>query len=178
MGRILGIPILLAAIGLTVTPPWAVGAPPIPGGYGWPLSPRPTVVRGFDPPAQRWLAGHRGVDLAPTGGLGTGSAVLAAGVGVVHFAGSVGGKSVVSVLHPDGLLTTYEPVRPAVVTGTPVTRGTVLGTVLGGHLGCVGTCLHWGARRGTGSAATYLDPLALLGVVRVRLKPLNEDDAG
>ena len=29
----------------------------------WPLRPRPEIVRGFDPPATRFGAGHRGVDL-------------------------------------------------------------------------------------------------------------------
>ena len=32
-------------------------------GWSWPLSPRPAVLRAFDPPARPWLSGHRGVDL-------------------------------------------------------------------------------------------------------------------
>lgn len=140
-----------------------------PGGYRWPLSPRPEVVRGFDPPAKRWLAGHRGVDLAAA----TGAPVFSAGSGVVHFAGVVAGKPVVSVMHPDGVLTTYEPVSSTVSVGTTVVRGSLLGTVDGVHPGCAPTCLHWGARRGAGSAARYLNPLALLGAVRVRLKPVG-----
>ncbi|MGJ0121520.1 murein hydrolase activator EnvC family protein [Williamsia sp. MIQD14] len=141
-----------------------------PGGYGWPLRPRPEVVRGFDPPAKRWLAGHRGVDLAAA----TGAPVFSAGSGVVRFAGVVAGKPVVSVMHPDGVLTTYEPVAATVSVGTAVVRGTPLGTLDGVHPGCADACLHWGARRGSGSAARYLNPLALLGVVRVRLKPVGD----
>ncbi|MGZ8179963.1 M23 family metallopeptidase [Williamsia sp. SKLECPSW1] len=138
----------------------------IPGGYGWPLLPRPTVARGFDPPAQRWLAGHRGVDLV---GIGP---VLAAGAGTVRFAGAVGGKEVVSILHADGIVTTYEPVEPTVSAGAAVARGSPIGVLIAGHPGCATPCLHWGARRGTGRSATYLDPRALVGAVRVRLLPL------
>jgi len=140
----------------------------IPGGYGWPLLPRPAVVRGFDPPAQRWLAGHRGVDLAGSG------VVLAAGAGTVRFAGAVGDKTVVSILHADGIVTTYEPVEPSVTAGAVVARGSPIGTLLPGHPGCAATCLHWGARRGAGKAATYLDPRALVGAVRVRLLPMGD----
>ena len=78
---------------------------------------------------------------------------------------------VVSVDHPGGLRTTYQPVTPAVVRGEPVTRGQVLGLLAGSGGHCPpAACLHWGLRRG----ATYLDPLALLGPVasRVRLLPV------
>ncbi|GAA1462891.1 murein hydrolase activator EnvC family protein [Williamsia maris] len=143
------------------------------GEYTWPLAPRPSVVRGFDPPEQRWMSGHRGVDLASTAG----AVVRSAGSGVVNFAGEVAGKQVVSVRHADGILTTYEPVEALVTAGRPVARGDPLGTLVVGHAGCVGVCLHWGARRGAGSGARYLDPLALLGVSRVRLKPLQPGDA-
>jgi hypothetical protein len=50
-----------------------------------------------------------------------------------------------------------------------VAAGAVLGVVVGRHLGCVASCLHWGARRG----ATYIDPLSLLSVGPVRLLPLD-----
>jgi murein DD-endopeptidase MepM/ murein hydrolase activator NlpD len=118
------------------------------------------------------LPGHRGVDLAAPAGV----TVLSAGDGVVHFAGSVAGKSVVSIRHGDGLLTTYEPVTASVRAGTAVARGSPIGVLESGHEGCNRPCLHWGARRGAGASATYLDPLALLGVVRVRLKPLRPGD--
>ncbi|MFT4396300.1 murein hydrolase activator EnvC family protein [Gordonia lacunae] len=140
------------------------------GSYSAPLSPRPTVVTGYDEPAQRWQPGHRGVDLAA----GPGQAVRAAGAGRVRFAGTVAGRPLVSVSHPDGVITTYEPVEASVAAGDHVSRGEIIGTVISGHPGCpVVVCLHWGARRGSGRGADYLDPLGLLGAVRVRLKPVG-----
>jgi len=136
----------------------------IPVAFGWPVAP-PQVVRRFDPPPQPWLAGHRGVDLAAA----PGAEVHAAGGGTVSFAGSVAGRGVVSVVHAGGLRTTYEPVTATVHTGEAVTAGQSLGALEAGHPGCpVAACLHWGLRRGE----QYLDPLALLGLGRVRLLPL------
>jgi murein DD-endopeptidase MepM/ murein hydrolase activator NlpD len=124
------------------------------------------VTRPFERLPHPYAAGHRGVDLqgAP------GTPVLAAGDGVVVFAGMVAGRPVVSIDHADGLRTTYEPVDASVGAGQPVSRGSPIGTLASGHAGCpVPACLHWGLRRG----GTYLDPLSLLQVVRVRLLPLS-----
>ena len=124
------------------------------------------VTRPFEPPPDRYGAGHRGADLAGA----RGSPVLAAGDGVVVFAGMVAGRPVVSVDHAGGLRTTYEPVDAVVGAGRPVARGTVLGTLVGGHAGCpVAACLHWGLRRGE----VYLDPLSLLEPPEVRLLPMG-----
>jgi murein DD-endopeptidase MepM/ murein hydrolase activator NlpD len=136
--------------------------------YRWPLAGTPTVVVPFNPPAQPWLPGHRGVDLAST----PGADVFAAGAGTVAFAGTVAGVGVVSVDHAGGLRTTYEPVRPIVRRGQPVAAGTVIGVLLAGHPSCpvgIAACLHWGLRRGD----TYLDPLLLLGLAPVRLLPVG-----
>jgi hypothetical protein len=133
--------------------------------YRWPLDGQIEVVRGFQPPTRRWNPGHRGVDLA-----GTPAAVVrAAGAGVVRFAGPVVDRGVVSVDHAGGLRTTYEPVTPLVAAGDRVAAGDPIGLLGSHHSGCpVGSCLHWGLRRGE----HYLDPLALLGLGRVRLLPL------
>jgi murein DD-endopeptidase MepM/ murein hydrolase activator NlpD len=132
--------------------------------WGLPLSGAPVLTRPFDPPPSPYAAGHRGVDLAGAAG----QPVLAAGAGVVVFAGLVAGRPVVSVDHPGGLRTTYEPVAPAVAAGQAVARGSPLGVLVAGHAGCpAAACLHWGLRRG----AVYLDPLALLRPPRVRLLP-------
>lgn len=132
----------------------------------WPLDPRPDVVVGFDPPAEQWNAGHRGVDLTGYAG----ERVLSAGDGVVSFAGMLGGRGVVTVSH-GSLRTTYLPVDADVFVGQRVTAGELIGTlaVIGGH--CLPqVCLHWGLLRG----ATYLNPLTLVGAGPVRLLP----DAG
>ncbi|MGC4932597.1 M23 family metallopeptidase [Gordonia sp. DT30] len=161
---------------LLIFVPVLVGAHPGPAGAGYtvPLPPRPTVVRGYDDPPQRWQPGHRGVDLAAE----PGAAVVATADGVVRFAGVVAGKPTVSVAHGDGLITTYEPVRAGVSRGARVRRGERIGTLEPGHPGCrAPACLHWGARRGTGHDAEYLNPLGLLGAVRVRLKPVGDPSA-
>jgi len=123
------------------------------------------VVRRFEPPPRPWLAGHRGVDLSGA----PGTPVRAAGDGVVRFAGVLARRGVISLAHPGGLRTTYEPVTSALRVGDRVRKGEVIGTLDVGHPGCPApACLHWGLRSGD----AYLDPLALLGVGRVRLLPL------
>jgi murein DD-endopeptidase MepM/ murein hydrolase activator NlpD len=151
---------LLLVLLALVLPPAAA-----PARFGWPVSPA-RVVRAFDPPPRPWLAGHRGADLAASPGV----VVRAAGAGTVIYAGMIAGRGVVSVAHPDGLRTTYEPLTPAVRAGAVVPEGAPLGTLTAGHPGCpAAACLHWGLLRG----AVYLDPLALLGLGRVRLLPLT-----
>jgi murein DD-endopeptidase MepM/ murein hydrolase activator NlpD len=155
------------ALGSAVLPSTVLRSTVVPStAYRWPLDGTPRLVRRFDPPPQRWASGHRGVDLAAAAG----TVVRAAGPGVVVFAGHIAGRGVVSVEHAGGLRTTYEPLEPAVSSGQRVAAGDPLGTLAAGHAGCPQpACLHWGLRRG----AEYLDPLALLGLVRVRLLPLR-----
>ncbi len=160
-------PVVESSLGVGSTPS-AAGSPSpeaVPA-FQWPLPGEPPVVRRFDPPPQPWLPGHRGVDLAAAAG----TPVLAAGDGVVTFAGAVAGRPVLTVTHAAGLRTTYEPVYSDVEVGTPVLAGVPIGRLRAGHPGCVApACLHWGLRRG----GTYLDPLALLGRGPVRLLPLD-----
>jgi murein DD-endopeptidase MepM/ murein hydrolase activator NlpD len=136
----------------------------------WPLRPPPAVARGFDAPSPDWNPGHRGVDLPGT----SGQPVYAAGTATVVFAGLLAGRPVVSLAHPGGLRTSYEPVRAGVRVGQPVTAETVLGKLMAGHVGCrAAACLHWGAMWGPASGAHYVDPLGLLKSTPIRLKPLN-----
>jgi murein DD-endopeptidase MepM/ murein hydrolase activator NlpD len=158
---------VVGVVGLLVLGPVAARAAGPTEGWTWPLAPPPRVMAPFRAPTRPYAPGHRGVDLAGA----PGARVLAAGDGVVAFAGRVAGVGMVSIDHPGGLRTTYQPVTPAVVRGEPVTRGQVLGLLAGSGGHCPPTaCLHWGLRRG----ATYLDPLTLLGPVatRVRLLPV------
>jgi murein DD-endopeptidase MepM/ murein hydrolase activator NlpD len=131
----------------------------------WPLAGTPQVARGFDPPPQRWAAGHRGVDLLARAD----AVVRSAGAGSVTFAGRLAGRGVVVVAHADGTRTTYEPVLASVQRGDRVGVGQALGrlAVVGGH--CVPlACLHWGRRRGE----VYLDPMLLLRPGPARLLPV------
>src|SRR6478735_9817392 len=140
-------------------------APAPPTGFVLPVPPPPVLLTPFTPPTNRFGAGHRGVDLAAP----EGSAVVAAGAGVVVFAGLLAGRGVVSIEHQGGLRTTYEPVTATVPAGTRVTAGGVIGALEGGHPGCApASCLHWGARL---PDRVYLDPMSLLQPWRVRLLP-------
>ena len=136
----------------------------------WPLRPRPDVVRIFDAPSPNWNRGHRGVDLAGT----PGQPVYAAAAGTVVFAGVLAGRPLVSIAHPGGLRTSYEPVDPSVRPGQLVAAGAALGVLQAGHHGCpVPACLHWGAMWGPASRADYVDPLGLLASTPIRLKPTH-----
>ncbi|WP_166391798.1 murein hydrolase activator EnvC family protein [Nocardioides ochotonae] len=132
----------------------------------WPLAPVPEVVARFDPPAQPWGPGHRGVDL-----LGSpGAPVRAALPGTVSFAGQLAGRGVVVVDH-GATRTTYEPVTAGADVGAAVPAGGVLGTLETAGSHCAPrACLHWGWIEG---AETYLDPLRIVGGGPVRLLPLG-----
>jgi murein DD-endopeptidase MepM/ murein hydrolase activator NlpD len=118
----------------------------------------------FDPPPEPWLPGHRGVDLAA----GPSLPVTAAGAGTVVFADDLAGRGVVSIVHDNGLRTTYEPVEPLVAAGETVTAGQTIGHLQPGHASCPGqACLHLGLKRGP----LYLDPMLLFGKGKVRLLP-------
>ena len=142
---------LALAPGVWGGPPAVADSTPTTG--QWPLTGAVRVVAGYDPPAQRWDAGHRGVDLAAN----RGAPVLAAADGRVSFAGRLAGRGVVVVDH-GSVRTTYEPVEPLAAVGDRVKAGAVIGRIgTGGH--CSSTCLHWGLKRGD----AYLNPLLLVG---------------
>ncbi|MFI9154717.1 murein hydrolase activator EnvC family protein [Streptomyces sp. NPDC053367] len=167
---------LLLALALTVlTPAARADAPPAtPSPSGgpdpvpplarlWPVGPRPSVLRGWQPPATPYGPGHRGVDLAAA----PGTEVRAVAAGRVAFAGRVAGKGVVSLELPGGLRTTYEPVRATLPKGAEVTPGQIIGTVEPAGSHCTEPCVHWGLRRGD----TYLNPLGLLPPWLLRAGP-------
>ena len=138
--------------------------------WTWPLDPRPAVEQVFVRPAAAWTAGHRGVDLMPRGSAATGDPVRAVADGVVSHMGVIAGVPTISVTHPSGLRSTYQPVEAVVGEGDEVARGDLIG-----HLRAEGShcapriCLHLGAIRGS----TYVDPLLLLRPVRIILLPLD-----
>ncbi|MFB6613488.1 M23 family metallopeptidase [Streptomyces sp. NPDC056367] len=146
---------LLISLLLTLAQAAVPGVRPLPA----PLS----VARWWDPPPSPYAAGHRGVDLAA----GVGAEVRAVAAGRVHFAGPVAGRGVLSLALPNGLRTTYEPVRALVSEGEEVTAGQVVAVLTeGSH--CPAPCLHWGLLRGE----EYLNPLTLLSRPAPRLLPM------
>lgn len=121
-----------------------------------------SVARWWDPPPTPYAAGHRGVDLAAP----VGAELRAVAAGRVHHAGPVAGRGVLSLALPNGLRTTYEPVRPLVTEGEEVSAGQVVAVLTeGSH--CPAPCLHWGLLSGE----VYLNPLALLARPTPRLLP-------
>ncbi|WP_424383741.1 murein hydrolase activator EnvC family protein [Mycobacterium sp.] len=160
----------LLAVILAVVLTWASPARADDTRLDWPLRPHPPVVRTFDGPTPDWNRGHRGVDLAGR----PGQPVYSAGTGTVVYAGTLAGRQVVSLAHPGGLHTSYEPVQAGVRVGQVVSAGAAIGELLAGHPGCpAAACLHWGAMWGPAARADYVDPLGLLVSTPIRLKPLR-----
>ena len=135
---------------------------------------RPRVIRPFEKPAQRWSAGHRGVDIAiPEND----RRVYAPAPGKVVFSGTVVNRKVLVIAHPDGRRSTFEPMDETLPVGTTVATGEVIGTVAATADGnserpyrrCSTPCLYWGVRQGgvrgdgSGKAAEYINPMSLLG---------------
>lgn len=162
------------------------GGPAGGSAWSWPLAGvagrPPVVVRPFQPPAQRWDAGHRGLDLVSgdDGLSGTSTEVRAAGDGTVTFAGTLFGQGVITIstigptgtITPSALRTSYEPVLPVVHVGDRVVRGQLIGRLQAGH--CPKQpCLHWGLLTGRGRRIRYYDPSILLGLAQVRLEPVR-----
>jgi len=119
----------------------------------WPVPAPHTLARPYLAPATPYAAGHRGIDIRSTEGV----EVRAPADGVVHFAGFVVDRPVVSIRHPGGVISSFEPVEPLVATGDWVERGEVVGILLPGH--CASPCLHLGAR----VDGEYVNPLLFLG---------------
>lgn len=129
--------------------------PPLPG----------PVLRGFQVGEQNWLPGHRGVDLAGNAG----QLVVAAAPGTISWVGTIAGVPMMTVEHPGGLRTTYQPVEAILPPGSLVSAGQAIAILGDGHC-ALQACLHWGLRDGE----TYLDPIAWLaggGAGNVRLLP-------
>lgn len=135
--------------------------------WGWPLAPVPEIVKRFDPPAQRWLPGHRGIDLAGVAG----EPVLAVEAGVVTYSGQVAGVGIISVTHASGLRSTYQPVAERLDRGSRVGRGERIGVLDSAGSHCAPRdCLHLGAVRDRDS---YVDPTPLLLGVELTLLPVG-----
>ncbi len=126
---------------------------------------RPPVLRHFDRPPERWMAGHRGVDLRLT----VGAPIRSPADGVIVFVGKVVDRPVITVDHGNGLLSSFEPAEATLAKGTAVAAGEQIG-----HLStephCPQSCLHWGVR----DHGEYVNPLNFVTDRRPSvLLPLN-----
>ena len=157
--------VVLVAPGL-FAPAAADAGTPAADDWTWPVDPPHPVSRPFEAPSTRYAAGHRGIDIPTTPGI----PVYAPAAGEVSFAGVVVDRPLLSIAHPGDLVSSLEPVRPAVRLGERVAAGQVVGVIgTGGH--CASACLHFGVRL----HGQYLSPMVMLGAVpRAVLMPLDE----
>ena len=130
-----------------------LGSAPRAAQWAWPLAPPHAIARPFIGPATPYSPGHRGIDVRGV----EGAPVFAPADGVVHFVGFVVDRPVISIRHPDGLISSFEPVTTSLVAGTVVHRGDTIGALQSGH--CGAPCLHFGVRR----HGEYVSPLNYLG---------------
>jgi murein DD-endopeptidase MepM/ murein hydrolase activator NlpD len=136
--------------------------------WGWPVTVPHPIERPFIAPESAYGAGHRGIDISST----EEASVTAPADGVVNFSGVVVDRPVLSIVHADGLVSSYEPVESDLPPGTPVRRGDTVGHLLPGH--CASACLHFGVRL----YGEYVSPLNYLGgiprsvLLPTRLLPL------
>jgi murein DD-endopeptidase MepM/ murein hydrolase activator NlpD len=147
-----------ASIATLLVLTFLTGAAPVAGAapsatWAWPLGPPHAIVRPFIAPATPYSSGHRGIDVSGV----EGEPVLAPADGIVHFAGVVVDRPVLSIRHPGGLISSYEPVTTSLVAGEEVRRGDTIGALQSGH--CGAPCLHFGVRR----HGEYVSPLNFLG---------------
>ena len=124
--------------------------------WRWPLAGQHTVLAPYRAPAHEYGAGHRGVDL----GTSLGAVVTSPADGVVAFRGTVVDRPLLTIEHPGGLTSTFEPVESSLVPGQAVTAGQEIGVVdAGGHTAA--GALHVGVRR----EGEYINPMLLFGDV-------------
>jgi len=128
----------------------------------------PQLVRQFVQPNSDWSAGHRGVDYL----VNDHQMVFAPHDGTVSFAGWVVNRSVLSIRHSNGLLSTIEPLCATVSNSQQVETGQPVGVTCfpseyQSHCG-IELCLHFALKNESG----YLSPLVKLGGLSPsRLKP-------
>ena len=129
---------------------------------------QPVLAREFRQPNSDWSAGHRGVDYLVT----KAQPVFAPHDGVISFDGLVVNRSVLSIRHGNGYISSFEPVCSALKPGDSVKTGEPIG------ISCFTSnyvshclpkfCLHFSLRTENG----YLSPLLALGELSPsRLKP-------
>ena len=152
MSRVLVLCALTGAFLFAVPAP-AAGAPT----YTPPVD--APVADTFRLPDGPYGAGNRGLEYATS----PGDPVRAIGDGLVVFAGPVAGNLAVTVLHLDGLRSSYSYLAEVLVdVGQRVGQGEVLGWA--------GAMFHLGVRAG----GTYVDPATLFRPTSVHLVPVDQ----
>ncbi|WP_404289881.1 M23 family metallopeptidase [Glutamicibacter arilaitensis] len=156
----------LVPLGAKAQPADSLAQPTAAAVWRWPLAGEPKILNAFDKPAEKWSAGHRGVDLAAV----EGTQVIAPNRGRITFLGVVVDRPVLVIDHGYGFKTSLEPVTSELSVGSWVESGAKLGTVAkGAH--CSGRCIHWGVRLD----GEYIDPALLIEDLRPSiLLPLND----
>ncbi len=122
--------------------------------WAWPIAAPHPIARPYLAPATPYASGHRGIDIRAA----VGAELLAPANGVVHFAGVVVDRPVLSIDHGGGVISSYEPVDTTLREGDVVRRGEVTGRVRAGHCSS-GACVHVGVR----IDGEYVSPLLFLG---------------
>lgn len=124
--------------------------------WAWPLSGPRIITTPYRAPAHEYGAGHRGVDIAAD----RGAVISAPSSGIVAFQGTVVDRTLLTIEHPGGLVSTLEPVASQLAPGDAVAAGQPVGVVsAGGHTppGAV----HLGVRLD----GEYINPMLLFGPV-------------
>lgn len=114
------------------------------------------VIDPFRPPAHIGAPGNRGLEY----GASDNQVVAAAAAGYVFFAGPVAGRKVITILHDDGLRTTYTGLLEIwVIEGMMVRQHSAIALASSGF--------HFGAR----IHDHYLDPQILIDASEVEATP-------
>ena len=158
--RRLGALVAAAAVLVVLTTPSVAAAAEEPESVTYRPPVDAPLLERFSPPQTKYGSGNRGVDYdSPPGTI-----VTAAADGEVVFAGRIGASSHVTVLHADGIRTSYSFLSHVVVRrGERVSAGQ--------PLGATETALHFGARAGE----EYVDPLLLLGGTKPKVQLIPDD---
>jgi len=162
-----------ASVPLTSSVSSASWVPPIPEAS------EADVLQPFIPPEMPWSAAHRGIDIRATA-----NQVVAPHAGEVTFVGVVVDRPVVTIRHPNGLLSSFEPVESDLAVGDAVSRGATIGHISADAQHCEVGCVHWGVRKpdawhiGSTVRDLYIDPAFLLGWTEPSiLWPVHSDPA-
>ncbi len=156
MRRILSSFVVVAAAATFVTPAYATDEFLQPPSSSEVLDP-------FRAPTEPYGSGNRGIEYDTAAD----DPIVAAGSGLVVFAGPVGGQLHITIDHGDGLLSSYSFVDTLTVrSGTQVQAGQPI-AVAGGPF-------HFGTRMDD----DYVDPASLFGVIEVSVALVEHSDPG